>query len=144
MLHMYGVEFHSQCSFRHGISLYMKFVFHSPFFFLQCNITARLMESGCSLKTSNKVVLLDFSDSDSSESSGSSGSSGSSESSVECDCDCCLKPHDVCTKYYECLQVLCRSAPHSTLNLNNGIIIIVIITIIFNSRLGKVECYTKR
>ncbi|XP_063861437.1 mucin-2-like [Scylla paramamosain] len=79
----------------------------------QCNITARLVESGCSLKTSDpktrlKLDLFDSSESsdssDSSESSESSESSGSSESSVECDCDCCLKPHDMCTKYYECVQ----------------------------------------
>ncbi|KAG0700419.1 Peritrophin-1 [Chionoecetes opilio] len=54
---------------------------------VQCNITARLLESGCSLKvivprTRMQEDVVD--------------------SSVACDCECCFKPHDVCTKYYEC------------------------------------------
>ncbi|KAG0700421.1 Peritrophin-1 [Chionoecetes opilio] len=57
---------------------------------VQCNITARLLESGCSLKvivprTRMQEDVVD--------------------SSVACDCECCFKPHDVCTKYYECDEV---------------------------------------
>lgn len=61
---------------------------------LQCNITARLLESGCSLNNKGLATRLQ-------------SHRSSSSPSVQCDCDCCFKPHDVCSMYYECTAVRC-------------------------------------
>ncbi|XP_071524586.1 uncharacterized protein [Panulirus ornatus] len=55
----------------------------------QCNVTKRYEEVGCSLEVIGQ---------------GSGGSSGDVDPSMECDCDCCMKPHKDCTKYYECKE----------------------------------------
>lgn len=67
---------------------------------LQCNITARLLESGCSLQPAASAAGLLLHESPS--------------HSVECDCDCCFKPHKDCSKYYECEEVtesICNRSP---------------------------------
>lgn len=53
---------------------------------LQCDITERLETDGCSLRSAKASRSLP----------------AESDLSVQCDCDCCLKPHKDCNKYYEC------------------------------------------
>ncbi|XP_042889208.1 uncharacterized protein LOC122264399 [Penaeus japonicus] len=51
----------------------------------QCDINKRLEAEGCSLRSPKARSLP-----------------GETDFSVECDCDCCMKPHKDCNKYYEC------------------------------------------
>ncbi|XP_047472859.1 uncharacterized protein LOC125027766 [Penaeus chinensis] len=52
----------------------------------KCDITKRLETEGCSLRSAKASQSLPR----------------ESDLSVQCDCDCCLKPHKDCNKYYEC------------------------------------------
>ncbi|ROT81124.1 hypothetical protein C7M84_000115 [Penaeus vannamei] len=52
----------------------------------KCDITERLETVGCSLRSAKASRSLP----------------AESDLSVQCDCDCCLKPHKDCNKYYEC------------------------------------------
>ncbi|XP_037775740.1 uncharacterized protein LOC119572876 [Penaeus monodon] len=52
----------------------------------KCDITTRLETEGCSLRSAKASRSL----------------ARESDLSVQCDCDCCLKPHKDCNKYYEC------------------------------------------
>ncbi|XP_063611351.1 uncharacterized protein LOC134785035 [Penaeus indicus] len=52
----------------------------------KCDITKRLETEGCSLRSAKASRSLPT----------------ESDLSVQCDCDCCLKPHKDCNKYYEC------------------------------------------
>ncbi|XP_042889196.1 balbiani ring protein 3-like isoform X1 [Penaeus japonicus] len=51
----------------------------------KCDINKRLETEGCSLRSPKARSLP-----------------GETDFSVECNCDCCMKPHKDCNKYYEC------------------------------------------